>query len=181
MSYKPEFTLVAGANGSGKSSNIENLQENYLNPDTMGFKKALTELKQCIKNGKTVATETNLTGNSYLEIIKEARSNGFIINLIFVTTEDPQINVNRVANRVQKGGHDIPIDLIHSRYKAGHRFLPQYMDAVDNITIIDNTTEPKLILVIKNKRIEYLAQKIIFPIMQTLGIKRINALRNQLS
>lgn len=38
------------------------------------------------------------------------------IEVVFVLTADPQINISRVAQRVKNGGHDVPKDKIISRY-----------------------------------------------------------------
>lgn len=167
MNKKPQFTIVAGANGAGKSSNIENTQESYLNPDTMGFLNVKKLLEEKLKNRKTVAIETNLIGDSYLKYIKQVKANGFEVNLIFVTTDNSNSNTNvkRVANRVKEGGHDIPIDKIHSRYKLGHKQLAEHLANSDNVKIYDNTKKPKLVLEKKDKKLQYMALKMIGQIM----------------
>jgi predicted ABC-type ATPase len=58
-----------------------------------------------------------------------------------VATEDPEINVSRVRNRVALGGHPVPEDKIVSRY---HRSLELLIDAIRHTNrayIFDNSTD----------------------------------------
>ena len=54
--------------------------------------------------------------------------------------------IDRVAERVRQGGHDVPSDVIRRRFVAGLRNLEQvYRDAVDAWAIYDNAgDEPVL-------------------------------------
>jgi predicted ABC-type ATPase len=45
-------------------------------------------------------------------LMSQARARGYDVHLLFVTTEDPEINVQRVTNRVVLGGHDVPADAL---------------------------------------------------------------------
>jgi predicted ABC-type ATPase len=49
-------------------------------------------------------------------LMTQAKVAGFEVGLVFVTTSDPKINVKRVANRVELGGHSVKLDKIRSRY-----------------------------------------------------------------
>jgi predicted ABC-type ATPase len=58
-----------------------------------------------------------------------------------VATDDPQINISRVQNRVATGGHDVPSEKIEERY---HRSLALLMKAIantDRAYIFDNSTD----------------------------------------
>ncbi|MEE4342266.1 hypothetical protein V2J66_11620 [Pseudomonas alliivorans] len=44
---------------------------------------------------------------SKVEIMREARHRGYRTYLYFVSTENPEINVGRVAIRVREGGHPV--------------------------------------------------------------------------
>ena len=60
-------------------------------------------------------------------MLREAKSFGFRTYLYYVATEDPEINISRVALRVAQGGHDVPKAKIISRY---HRSLGLVRDAI---------------------------------------------------
>jgi predicted ABC-type ATPase len=193
---KLEFTIVAGANGSGKSSLIEqiiNRNCHYINPDVLAKKhkgsgnidffamgEVLRQVNENIRTKKSFAVETNLTGTSYLDIARKAQSNGFKIHLIFVTTKDSETNVSRVADRVRKGGHNIPIKTIHQRYKLGHKQLSDHMQQIDNVKIFDNTKQIRLVLNIENRKIKYLSYDIPLPIIKALGADKINRMTENL-
>ena len=55
--------------------------------------------------------------------------------------------IDRVAERVRQGGHDVPSDVIRRRFAAGLRNFEQvYRDVVDAWAIYDNAgDEPVLI------------------------------------
>ena len=51
-----------------------------------------------------------------IDFIKRAKEAGFFIRLFYVSTIHPAINASRIAQRVMKGGHDVPIRKVISRY-----------------------------------------------------------------
>jgi predicted ABC-type ATPase len=48
--------------------------------------------------------------------LKTARERGFITYLYVIATDDPDINLERVRNRVERGGHNVPEEKIKKRY-----------------------------------------------------------------
>lgn len=57
----------------------------------------------------------------------------------------PELAILRVAERVKKGGHDIPEDVIRRRYVAGIKNLFQlFMTEVDYWDIYDNSENPRI-------------------------------------
>lgn len=72
-----------------------------------------------------------------------------VFEVIFITTSDPEINVARVAQRVSKGGHDVPREKIISRYYKSMRFLPQIIEVADIVKVYDNSGEHPLIVFFK--------------------------------
>jgi predicted ABC-type ATPase len=74
-----------------------------------------------------------------VEFLGEAQSMGFRTYLYFVATDDPEINLSRVANRVRLGGHFVPADKVIQRY---HRSLELLLDAIRHTNrayIFDNS------------------------------------------
>lgn len=51
--------------------------------------------------------------------MREARERGYRTYLYFVSTEDADINVNRVAIRIREGGHPVPPEKIRDRHRVG--------------------------------------------------------------
>jgi predicted ABC-type ATPase len=76
-----------------------------------------------------------------VELLREAKSKGFRTYLYFVATDDPNINVQRVGNRVVKGGHGVPEDKIVSRYYRSLSLLGEAIRHTDRAFLFDTTTE----------------------------------------
>jgi len=136
---KQQLRVVAGPNGSGKTSITQQLLMHewmggcvYVNPDFIArdefgdwnspeavIKAAerATEIREhCLTSGLSLAFETVLSAPDKLDFISRAKDAGFFIRLFFVGTDDPSINAKRVAMRVMEGGHDVPIPKIIARY-----------------------------------------------------------------
>jgi predicted ABC-type ATPase len=71
--------------------------------------------------------ETVMSHPGKVAILKQAQQSGFRTCLYYIATNDPEINVSRVRNRVRLGGHPVPEDKIVSRY---HRSLELLMEAI---------------------------------------------------
>ena len=88
--------------------------------------------------------ETVMSAHAKVEFFCQAREQGFRTHLYYVATEDPEINVSRVAHRVSMGKHDVPRDKIIERY---HRSLDYLADAVmcsDRAYGFDNSTAERV-------------------------------------
>lgn len=158
--HKKVFTIVAGINGVGKSSMIGVLRttlDNYgaiIDPDDYakkyggslsGGKEAIKDIEYCIENGYAFTEETTLSGKHIIATAKKAKEHGYTINLIYVGLNSAQDSVDRVANRVKHGGHDIPTDTILRRYN--HRFeqLAKILDYCDTAKFYDNSNSYQLV------------------------------------
>ena len=92
-----------------------------------------------IKKDVTFTVETVMSHESKLDLMRTAKLKGFRIYLYYVSTSSPEINVGRVATRVQEGGHNVSEEKIRSRY---YKSLQQLHDAVllsDRAYIFDNS------------------------------------------
>ena len=92
----------------------------------------------------TFTFETVMSHPDKIELLHKAQQNGFRTYLYYVATEDPVINISRVENRVNSGGHSVPRDKIIERY---HRSLGLLADAVqhtDRAYVFDNSSHEKV-------------------------------------
>ncbi len=71
--------------------------------------------------------ETVMSHRNKVELLGQAQRAGYRTYLYFIATDDPEINISRVRNRVKLGGHAVPEDRIVSRY---HRSLDLLMEAI---------------------------------------------------
>ncbi|CAN5883659.1 zeta toxin family protein [soil metagenome] len=85
--------------------------------------------------------ETVMSHESKVQILTQAQAQGYRTYLYYVATDDPSINVSRVANRVALGGHTVPENKIVSRY---HRSLDLLLEAIRHTNrayVFDNSGE----------------------------------------
>jgi predicted ABC-type ATPase len=154
----PELTIIAGPNGSGKSTltKIHNFSCPIIDPDAIARnippqpginverfagKMTLDLWDKYFTESSSFAVETTLSGKTYLKKIREFKEQGWLIRLIFIGIESPEINIRRVADRVRKGGHDVPIEDIRRRYQRSMENLPKAAAIADTTFIYDNSTD----------------------------------------
>ena len=87
------------------------------------------------------AFESVASHPSKLEFLKELKFYGYYVGTLLVSTESPEINVRRVASRVQAGGHDVPTDKIISRYYRFSNLIFDYYDVSDFFVAYDNSRD----------------------------------------
>ena len=164
---RPTLCIVAGPNGSGKTTTTIQLLESewsadslYINPDNiaqeefgdwnspeavMKAAKRATEIRyECLEQKKDFVFETVFSSNEKLEFVRKAKAAGFFIRLFFVCTSDPEINVLRITKRFLEGGHEVPISKIISRYYKSLANAAQAIELVDRAYIYDNSVENAL-------------------------------------
>lgn len=79
-----------------------------------------------------------LSGRGYLRRIRQWRSDGYRVTLLFRSLPSADEAVERVRLRVSQGGHDVPEDLIRRRFELGLRNLRElYSEEVDAWVLYD--------------------------------------------
>lgn len=92
-----------------------------------------------ISAGVSFSFETVMSHPSKLDIMRQAKKNGYRVYLYYVSTLSPEINVGRVLTRVAEGGHNVEETKIRSRYE---RSLEQLFGAIrlsDRAYVFDNS------------------------------------------
>ena len=153
------YTIIAGANGVGKTSLYQILKSSddlgeRINIDEIVSAKgswmdkllqikatrtAMSLLNKYIANEVTFHQETTLPGNVVLKQIKKAKERGFQIRLYFVSVENVDVALSRVQKRVTKGGHGIDEGLIRKRFEAMPEQLRTILPLCDTASFYDNT------------------------------------------
>ncbi len=95
--------------------------------------------EQLLANGENFWFETVFSHTSKLEIMKKARDLGYRIYFYFIATDAPEINIDRVNNRVAKNGHPVPEDKIRSRYYRSLDLLLPAIKISDRAFLFDNS------------------------------------------
>ncbi len=158
---KNHIVLIAGPNGSGKSTAAPTLLQGalevteFVNADTIAqglsafqpevnaFEAGrimLKRLRQLTEKKQNVAFESTLATRSFAPWIAELKKSGYAFHMIFLWLSDEDFAIDRVAERVRSGGHNIPEETIRRRYHAGLRnFFELYLNIADSWVIYDNT------------------------------------------
>ena len=92
-----------------------------------------------LANGISFSCETVFSHPSKIELLKIAQVKGFRTYLYFVSTEWPEININRVATRVKEGGHDVPYDKIIERFQRCLDNVSLVLPFMNRAYFFDNT------------------------------------------
>ena len=156
----PRLTIIAGANGCGKSTLTSRSSFIYktplLDPDAISkvlqpsipgapavaaARQVLISAGKHIDKRESFAVETTLAGKHYLQMMVDARIRGFEIVLVYIGTESVEINLARIRNRVLAGGHDVPESDVRRRYRRSFGNLPIAIDRADHTVLFDNSTE----------------------------------------
>ncbi len=163
---KPTLCVVAGPNGSGKTTTTIQLLNNewaadslYINPDNIAQEtfgnwnspeavlkaaEEATRLRyECLEQGHDFVFETVFSAPEKLEFLRKAKDVGFFIRLFYVCTSDPTINVARITQRYLNGGHEVPISKIISRYYKSLVNANKAITFVDRAYVYDNSIEDK--------------------------------------
>ena len=163
----PTLCVVAGPNGSGKTSTTIRLLQNewsegslYINPDNiaqeqfgdwnspdavMKAAKVASELRyKCLEEKKDFVFETVFSSSEKIEFLRKAHEAGFFIRFFFVCTSNPQINITRITKRYLNGGHEVPISKVISRYFKSLENACEAVEFVDRAYIYDNSVEDQL-------------------------------------
>lgn len=166
MGNAPIVLVFAGPNGSGKSTVTKgfDIVGEYINADEIKKEKNCSDLEaaqfatalreDAVYNMRSFTFETVLSSPRNVELLKKAKNFGYQIEIVYVLTADPQINVSRVAQRVKNGGHDVPMDKIISRYYKSLNNISKIIQIADVMWVVDNSTEKaELIIYSKENRI----------------------------
>lgn len=162
--HKPELIIIAGPNGSGKTSITQKFLHHewaegttYINPDQVAkdmfgdWNNSEAVLKaanycsklreRCLAEKKSFVFETVFSAQDKIDFVIRAKKAGFFIRIFFISTSNPTINASRIAKRVMEGGHDVPITKIISRYNKSIQNCRTVSSIVDRLYVYDNSID----------------------------------------
>ena len=156
----PNLYIIAGPNGAGKTTASFNLLPdvlhcpNFVNadeiarglspfaPETVAIQAGrimLQRIEELLPQKVDFAIETTLATRSYVQLVHRAQAFGYKVHLIFFFLENEEQAIQRVAQRVRNGGHNIPEEDIRRRFKRGiYNLINLYMPICDSVLVYNN-------------------------------------------
>jgi predicted ABC-type ATPase len=102
----------------------------------------LDEIHEYVRNEEEFSFETTLSGRSYLKLIRELPRNDWKVHLYYLWLPTVELAIERVAERVAHGGHDIPREAIVRRFSRSLFNLLEYYAPLCSSTICMDNSGP---------------------------------------
>lgn len=156
--------VIAGPNGAGKTTFATKFLPDHVQcteflnadliaaglspfaPSMQDFRASelmLERMQKLLDSRETFSFETTLAARSYSQRIPEWQALGYRVFLFFLWLPSEELAIERVANRVRQGGHNIPISTIRQRYQRGlSNFSRLYRPIVDGWLLLDSSQFP---------------------------------------
>ena len=164
----PSLYVIAGPNGAGKTTFIKRFAPrelallDFINADEIARglspfaperaqmeagRLVLTRFRQFVEDGRDFVLETTLSGRTYSKHFQAARAAGYHIRLDFLLLPDLEDSIRRVADRVEQGGHNVPLEDLRRRFKVTlQNLFSIYRPVIDRWSIYDNGQHAPVLL-----------------------------------
>jgi len=161
LDNKPPFTIVMGCNGCGKTTwkraNRDALAEVHIDLDSIAdgvgnwdseasrieaFTVGEALIQRCLSERQPYGVESTYSGERGVNQVNEAKTHGFRIHGHYLGTYSPQINIDRIEQRVQaRTGHRVNPELIPTRWRYSLSNLRKTIELFNELTIYDNSAD----------------------------------------
>lgn len=170
---RPTLHVIAGPNGAGKTTLYEHriakrtAGAEFVNADELakqqyghaaetlkesqtGQRRAEERRRILMAERKSLVTESTFSHPSKLDLVREAKAAGYRLAMYHVNVCSANLSVDRVAFRVDKGGHPVPENKIRERYVRNQQLIREAVKIADRAYVFDNSKVGKpLTLVIE--------------------------------
>jgi predicted ABC-type ATPase len=153
----PLLHLLAGPNGAGKSTYVRDVLGPatglpFINADEIALERwpdtqaehayeaariAETQRRDQIAHRRSFITETVFSHPSKVRLVSDAVDAGYLVHLHIIVVP-VELTVQRVVERVRRGGHAVPEQKIRKRYERLWTHLDAAIDIADVVEVFDN-------------------------------------------
>jgi predicted ABC-type ATPase len=96
------------------------------------------------------AVETTLSSRNRVDLIRQAKSRGYEIHLVFVGLDSPNRCITRVRNRAARGGHFVPDADVRRRYARSVANAALALRLADTAKFYDNSGDGHRLVLVAN-------------------------------
>ena len=157
----PNLYVIAGPNGAGKTTFAREFLPHYakcpqfvnadliagglapFSPETAALRAGrllLEQIRLLASRRSDFGFETTLSGVTYVSLLRKLRAQGYRIHLFFLWIPTVEMALARIADRVRRGGHEIPESVVRRRFHKGiDHLFGLYQPLLDTWTLFDNS------------------------------------------
>lgn len=148
------YTIIGGVNGTGKSSltgvlktqttdlgviiDVDRITAEAGVSAIKGGRIALERIDDCLAKNISFTQETTLSGHKTEDTAARARTQGYHVRLYYVGLDTPEECLARIANRVRRGGHNIPENDVQRRFAGRWEAVEKVLPYCDEARFFDN-------------------------------------------
>ncbi len=98
-------------------------------------------LEEYVEKGARVAIESVLSTRKYCPLVERVLELKGRFMLIYVALSSPKLSKDRVFQRTQEDGHDVPADKLEPRWNASLGLLPWFASRANRFWMLDNSKD----------------------------------------
>jgi predicted ABC-type ATPase len=158
LNQRKQIWLLSGGNGAGKSTfyrtQLEPRGLNFVNADILArhlfpdapeahsytAAKVAEEMRnRLLEEGRSFCFETVFSHPSKIDFLARAKALGYEIVLVFIHLQSTALNLARVSQRVQEGGHFVPDEKVKTRIPRTLANVRKALPLCDHVYLLDNS------------------------------------------
>jgi predicted ABC-type ATPase len=135
--HKPALFIIAGPLGAGKTTFYEAYLKNAF-PTLVPAARA--QQRPFLDDRRSFAVEDIRVDTQLLD---DAKAAGYTTKVLFISTEDANLNFGRIIVRMRRGGKAEPVSSVVDSYQESPKNLTEVCKRTDELVLYDNTAHDR--------------------------------------